>query len=767
MDSSLWPLFFIILLFLCQTPVFALKKSYIVYMGDHSKGMQLDKALLQNRTDSHTEFLGSFLGCKTKAKDAIFYSYRRHINGFAAELEDDEVAAIQQNPLVLSVFPNEERQLQTSHSWEFLSLEKNGIVPPDSLWTKANFGDDIIIANLDTGVWPESPSFSDEGFGPIPKKWKGGCEDDVTSPFPCNRKLIGAKYFNKAYAKGKGIENKTTIDSPRDFDGHGTHTLSTAGGNSVKGASVLGVYNATVKGGSPKSRLASYKVCWETCYDADIIKAFDHAIDDGVEVIFVSLGLPGDYQQNGIMVGSLSAVKHGITVVVAAGNDGPRYGTVTNTAPWVITVAASTVDRDISSYVQLQNGIRLKGKSMSAPLPEKRFYPLISGAEARAANGSAHDASLCRIRALDPEKVRGKILVCLVGEIKTVVKGKFAAMCGAVGMILCNSRIDDYQPSLNSHVLPTVELGYTQGLAILTYINTTKYSMALITSPKAEFGIKPAPLMASFSSRGPNTATPEILKPDITAPGVDIMAAYTEGNGPTGLPDDERTTKYLFISGTSMSTPHVAGVVALLKSIHPQWSPSAIRSALMTTASTVDNTNKPMLEESSLVEATPFSYGAGHIRPELAVDPGLVYDLSARDYDNFLCATTTSYNQTLIKKLIQNNGCLLANTFSLLDFNYPSITVPKLSSSVKVNRILKNVGSPGIYFARIRPPLGVSVFVEPNTLEFTKNGEERRFQLTMTRDTTNVQSTYSFGELLWSDGKHNVRSPIVVGTTTT
>ncbi|EYU42731.1 hypothetical protein MIMGU_mgv1a018112mg [Erythranthe guttata] len=175
--------------------------------------------------------------------------------------------------------------------------------------------------------------------------------------------------------------------------------------------------------------------------------------------------------------------------------------------------------------------------------------------------------------------------------------------------------------------------------------------MALITSPKAEFGITPAPLMASFSSRGPNTATP--------------------GN--------------------------------------PQ-------------ASTVDNTNKPMLEESSLVEATPFSSGAGHI-----------------------------------KKLIQNNGCLLANTFSLLDFNYPSITVPKLSSSVKVNRILKNVGSPGIYFARIRPPLGVSVSVEPNTLEFTKNGEEMRFQLTMTRDTTNVQSKYSFGELLWSDGKHNVR----------
>ncbi|KAG8387222.1 hypothetical protein BUALT_Bualt03G0230800 [Buddleja alternifolia] len=730
-------------------------------MGEYPDVLQLTDSLLRARTDSHIEFLGSILGRKDKAKDSIFYSYRRHINGFAAELNEAEVAAILKNPLVLSVFPNEERELQTTHSWDFLSLEKNGIVPSDSLWTKARCGEDIIIANIDSGVWPESPSFNDEGFGPIPPKWRGRCEDDNGSPFPCNRKLIGAKYFYEGYVKSRGITNFTTY-SPRDSDGHGTHTLSTAGGNFVPGASVLGIYNGTTKGGSPKARVAAYKVCWPSCMDADIIKAFDHAIDDGVDVISVSLGgLSHNYFDNGLAIGAFSANKRGIAVIASAGNDGPDYGSVDNVAPWMITVAASTTNRNLLSHVKLQNGLRLKGKSMSKPLPEERFYPLVTGADARAANGSTYEAP----RALDPEKVKGKILVCLTGEFPTATKGKAAALAGAVGMVLCNDEIYANDIAVEPHLLPATQVTYTDGY--LTFIVFHRNPMGLITSPKAEFGMKPAPLMASFSSRGPNTVTPEILKPDITAPGVEIMAAYTEGKGPTNLASDQRRTKYTFLSGTSMACPHVAGVVGLFKAFHPEWSPAAIRSALMTTdhsltlslcaASTVDNTHRPIRDDLSLVEATPLSYGAGHIRPDLAADPGLVYDLSTRDYDNFLCAN--GHNQSVVTKFT----CLFANTLNPLDFNYPSITVPKLSGSVKVNRILKNVGSPGIYVAQIRQPLGVSVSVQPSALQFTKIGEERGFQLTVTRDATSVQKTYLFGELLWSDGRHNVRSPIVVG----
>ncbi|KAK4487575.1 hypothetical protein RD792_005777, partial [Penstemon davidsonii] len=674
--------------------------SYIIYMGEHSEGLQLTKALLHNRTDFHIDFLGSILGW--------------HINGFAAELDEKEVAEIQKNPKVVSVFPNEERELHTSHSWNFLSLERTGgVIPSDSLWRKTKFGEDIIIGNIDSGIWPESPSFNDEGFGPIPSRWKGRCEDDNGSTFPCNRKLIGAKYFYEGYVKATGHTN-VTIKSPRDYHGHGTHTLSTAGGNFVPGANVLEKHiniNGTTKGGSPKARVAAYKACWshsnsqESCLDADILKAFDHAIDDGVDVISVSLGGKiRDYYDSGIAIGAFYAMKHGIPVIASAGNNGPASGTVENVAPWLITVAASTTDRDIYAYVQLDNGMRLKGKSLSEPLPEERFYPLVSGADAKLANASSWEALLCRLKALDPEKVKGNILVCLMGEIPSTVKGKHALLAGAAGMILCNDEFDGNDLTAEAHFLPAAQISYIDGLSVFAYINSTKNPLGIITPPNVEYNIRGAPRMASFSSRGPNVVTPEILKPDITAPGVEIMAAYTDERGPTEVASDQRRSKYTFMSGTSMACPHVAGVVGLLKLLHPNWSPAAIRSAMMTTASTIDDTQRTILDH-SLVEATPLNYGAGHIRPDLAADPGLVYDLNSRDYDNFLCAI--NYNETLRKKFTESHTCSFLNTPSLLDFNYPSINVPKLIGSVIVNRILKNVGPPGVYQAQIQQPLGV------------------------------------------------------------
>ncbi|KAK4397628.1 Subtilisin-like protease SBT5.3 [Sesamum angolense] len=245
------------------------------------------------------------------------------------------------------------------------------------------------------------------------------------------------------------------------------------------------------------------------------------------------------------------------------------------------------------------------------------------------------------------------------------------------------------------------------------------------------------------------------------------MAAFTEAQSPSLLPSDVRRTKYAFMSGTSMACPTAAGVAALLKAIHPHWSPAAIRSALMTTATRLSNTNRPILDGTSSFEGTPFTYGAGLIRPNLAADPGLVYDLSLRDYEMFLCAI--GYNQTIMKTFTNNYKCPLVKP-DILNFNYPSITVPPLStgSSVTVNRVLKNVGSPGTYVAQIHQPLGVLVSVKPNNLQFTKIGEERKFELTLT-STRNATSpphdVYTFGDLIWSDGRHKVRSPITVHTT--
>ncbi|KAK9267212.1 hypothetical protein L1049_009632 [Liquidambar formosana] len=368
-----------------------------VYLGAHSHGPEISTADLDRVTDSHYEFLGSYLGSNDKAKDAIFYSYRRYINGFAANLEEEDATEIAKHPKVLSVFPNQGRKLHTTHSWDFMLLEKNGVIHPSSAWKKARFGEDTIIANLDTGVWPESESFNDIGYGPIPSKWKGICQNDTSAGVPCNRKLIGARYFNKGYIAYAGPPNSSTL-SARDYEGHGSHTLSTAGGNFVPGASIFGVGNGTAKGGSPKARVAAYKVCWPPvngteCFDADIMEAFDVAIHDGVDVLSVSLGGdPTDYFNDGLSIGAFHAVKNGVVVVCSAGNSGPTDGTVSNVSPWMITVGASTMDREFRAYVELRNGLRLKGTSLTKPLPEDRFYPLISGGQAKAANASANEA---------------------------------------------------------------------------------------------------------------------------------------------------------------------------------------------------------------------------------------------------------------------------------------------------------------------------------------------------------------------------------------
>ncbi|OWM83629.1 hypothetical protein CDL15_Pgr004058 [Punica granatum] len=758
-------------------------------MGSHSHGRDASPEVLERATQSHHEFLGSFLGSQEKAEKAIFYSYKRHINGFAANLEEEEAAEIAKHPSAISVFPNQGRKLHTTHSWNFMLFEDGkGEIIPNSAWDMGRFGEDTIVANLDTGVWPESLSFNDYGYGPVPSRWRGSCENNTASGVVCNRKLIGAKYYSKGYEQYAGPIDPS-MKTPRDYNGHGTHTLSTAAGNFVSGAKVFGLGRGTVKGGSPRARVASYKVCWPPakngeCFDADMLEAFDEAIHDGVDVLSVSIGGdPIDYFKDGISIGTFHAVKNGIVVVCSAGNSGPDAGTVTNVSPWIITVGASTLDREFQADVKIKKGAhgeQFKGLSLSMPLPEDRFYPLITGAQAQAANASALDAMLCKPGNLDPEKATGNIVVCLRGQNARVEKGRAAALAGAAGMILCNNKELGNDLIADPHVLPATHINYEDGTALFAYVNTTKYVLlplwanigrdprGFITAPRAVVGTKPAPFMASFSSKGPNTITPEILKPDITAPGVNIIASYSEATSPTGLPFDDRKVKFNVDSGTSMSCPHVSGVVGLLKTLHPDWSPAAIKSAIMTSARTRDNTMKPMLD-GSFVKATPFSYGAGHLRPNRAVDPGLVYDMSSEDYLDFLCAL--GYNQTMIQQFTDEpHKC--PDSLSLFDVNYPSFSVPNFSGKASLYRRVKNVGSPGTYKAVVHHPLGVSVSVEPTRLTFVKVGEEKEFRVALRahrripRAVHKVNVTteeYAFGGLTWTDGKHFVRSPIVVG----
>ncbi|MED6131202.1 hypothetical protein PIB30_007492 [Stylosanthes scabra] len=768
--SSVLLLSALILFSLFQAPsaaaAFELKKSYIVYLGSHDHGEAVTDADFDRVTETHHDLLGSYLGSSENAREAIIYSYTRHINGFAAMLRDEEAAEIAKHPKVVSVFLNKGRKLHTTRSWEFMLMEQqNGVISTDSAFSKARYGEDTIIGNLDTGVWPESPSFRDEGMGPIPSRWKGSCQSDSTG-FRCNRKLIGARYFNRGYAAYAGLSSTLkngTLNTVRDYEGHGSHTLSTIGGNFVPGANVFGFGNGTAEGGSPKARVATYKVCWppidsNECFDADIMAAFDMAIHDGVDILSLSLGgNAGDYFEDGLSIGAFHAVRKGITVVCSAGNSGPSPGTVSNIAPWILTVGASTLDREFNSFVELKNGKRFKGASLSHGMPEKKFYPLISASHAKLANASDADAVLCKIGTVDPKKAKGKILVCSRGVTARVEKSLVAMEAGAAGMILCNDMPSGNEIIADPHFLPASQLTYKDGQQVFAYLNSSKNPMGYIVPPETKLQVKPAPYMASFSSRGPNTITPEILKPDVTAPGVNIIAAYSEGVSPTEMPFDKRRVPFIVMSGTSMACPHVAGIAGLLKTLHPEWSPSAIKSAIMTTARTRDNNGEPMLD-GDFKSATPYAYGFGHVRPNRAMDPGLVYDATTDDYVNFLCAI--GYNQSEIMTFSGaphhcNDG------MGVLDFNYPSITVPQLYGSVTITRRVRNVGSPGTYIASFHTRSGLSVSVKPNVLKFESVGEEKSFKVNI--QVTKPGRSTVFGTLTWSDGKHFVRSPIIVG----
>ncbi|CAI0440326.1 unnamed protein product, partial [Linum tenue] len=714
-----------------------------------------------------------------RAREAIRYSYTRHINGFTAILNEGEAAQIAKHPGVVSVFPDRRKKLQTTHSWNFMLMENQFtdkatgklVARPSPFWKEAKFGQDVIIANIDGGVWPESQSFSDEGYGPVPSRWKGTC---AKAGIRCNsrcccRKLIGARYFNKgvlAVPTDAKAGAHADLYSVRDFGGHGTHTLSTAAGNFVPGANFSGAALGVAKGGAPRARVASYKTCFNVpdsclvneseCFDSDILAAFDAAIHDGVDVISVSLGGSADeYFQDAVAIGSFHAVKKGILVSCSAGNSGPLPGTVSNLAPWITTVAASTLDRKFVASLKLglpmpllktrKNVFLFITVSLLNQLLIQIIYFILT---------LFSNSLLCKPKTLDPKKAKGKILACLRGDIGRVEKGKIAAMAGASGMILCNDKINgDGDLTADPHFLPATQIGYRDGVALFRYISSTKHPKAYITPSTSMVNVKPAPVMADFSSKGPNTIAPYVLKPDITAPGVNIIAAYTEAK-PTDPSEDPRKFPYNILSGTSMSCPHVSGVFGLLRAVYPHWSPSAIRSAIMTTARTRDNARNPILD-STLEKATPFSYGSGHIRPNRAMDPGLVYDLSVSDYLDFLCA----------RGLFSDAPHECPKHARIMDLNYPSIAVPKLKggSSITMTRKVKNVGkSPARYAVRIKEPKGVSVSVKPNVLKFNKLGEEKKFKVILKAKWNGTADDYVFGGITWTDGIHYVRSPIAV-----
>ncbi|KAF5463698.1 hypothetical protein F2P56_013843 [Juglans regia] len=746
------------LLGLCHAFAVAVEKStdahqrstYIVHMA---------KSEMPASFEHHSHWYDSSLKSVSDTAEMI-YTYDNVIHGFSTRLTAEEALLLGSQPGILSVLPELTYELHTTRTPEFLGLEKSESMSPE-----ANLASEVVIGVLDTGVWPESKSFDDSGLGPVPSSWKGACETGTNfTSSNCNRKLIGARYFSKGYEAALGpIDESKESKSPRDDDGHGTHTSTTAAGSLVGEASLFGYAPGTARGMATHARVAAYKVCWVGgCFSSDILAAMDKAIDDNVNVLSMSLGggMP-DYFKDSVAIGAFSAMEKGILVSCSAGNAGPTPSSLSNLAPWITTVGAGTLDRDFPAYVSLGNGKNYSGVSLyrGNSLPETLTPFIYAGNASNSTSGN-----LCMMGTLAPEKVAGKIVLCDRGVNARVQKGAVVKEAGGAGMVLANTAANGEELVADAHLLPATSVGERSGNAIKNYLFSDPKPTVTILFEGTKIGVQPSPVIAAFSSRGPNSITPEILKPDIIAPGVNILAGWSGGVGPTGLSIDTRRVAFNIISGTSMSCPHVSGLAALVKAAHLDWSPAAIRSALMTTAYTAYKKGESLLDVATGKPATPYDYGAGHVNPIAALNPGLVYDLAAEDYLNFVCAL--NYTESQINSLARRKfTCDTSKKYSLNDLNYPSFSVvfsSGRSSVVKHTRTLTNVGSPGTYkvSATSENP-SVKISVEPDSLNFSETNEKKAYAVTFTA-TGSSSIMDSFGRLEWTDGKHTVASPIAI-----
>ncbi|CAL8098899.1 unnamed protein product [Prunus armeniaca] len=486
---------------------------YIVYMGSAASSSPRSKNSLRN---DQALLLESVLRRKA---NAVVHTYRHGFSGFAARLSEEEARSIAHKPGVVSVFPDPLLKLHTTQSWEFLKYQTALEIysNPNSISGAANGfssvsanGSDTIIGILDTGIWPESESFNDKDMGPIPSRWKGTCmKSDDFSSSNCNRKLIGARFYDTS----ESDDTETEDGSPRDSQGHGSHVAATAAGSIVQGASYYGVAAGTAKGGSPTSRIAVYKVCSsEGCLGSAILAAFDDAIADGVDVLSLSLGSPIEYEpelsSDPIAIGAFHAVEQGITVVCSAGNDGPYPETVVNAAPWIVTVAATTIDRDFESDVVLGGNKTIKGRGINfSELQKSTVYPLIY-----AGSAGKGEARNCDANSMVAEMIKGKVVMCDTNDDNYSRNEQIDAVksLGGVGIIF-----QEKNPGVVVHIsksLPATVVSVKDGLDILSYINSTRNPVATILATVTVTKYKPAPIVAYFSSRGPWHGTRNILK---------------------------------------------------------------------------------------------------------------------------------------------------------------------------------------------------------------------------------------------------------------
>lgn len=676
------------------------------------------------------------------ASSSKVYSYVYSVNGFAANLTAAQANELKKKDGVVSVEEDRLLHLDTNRTPTMLGLDA-----ANGLWNQLggvkSAGENVIIGVIDSGIWPESKSFEDKtrndrrGRGPsdypMLRDWYGKCRPgEQFPPAMCNGKIIGAQWYNAGFGGDAAINKmfKSEYISARDADGHGTHTASTAGGNYGVSAIIDGQNLGTISGMAPRARIAVYKVCWGGdeggCYGSDSVAAIDQAVADGVDVINFSISGTSDYYLDAVEVAFLFANDAGIFVAASAGNDGPDASTTNHPSPWLTTVAAGTKDDDYPGHVTLGNSAVYTGKSRTAGVGPA---PLVYAGNVPAPGMSSDDAALCILGTLNPAAVAGKIVLCDRGVNARTDKSLEVKQAGGVGMILANTSPNSVNADM--HWVPTIHVDDVARTAILAYINAGGSPTATIT-PDPSGLITDAPKVATFSSRGPSLAGGDILKPDIMAPGEDVLAAVS----PTG----DHGRNFDFLSGTSMASPHIAGIAALLTDAHPNWTPAMIQSAMMTTASQTMKNGNP-------IEGGAFDYGAGQVVPNSATDPGLVYNATFNDYYAFICGTGQL-------------SCPAGAAIDPSDLNYPSISIGQLAGIQTVTRTVTNVGPAGTYTVSVDAPAGIGVQVSPTTLSIGRN-KSATYTVTFTHVSAPMDE-WTAGSLTWSDGSHRVRSPLVV-----
>ncbi|KAL5821696.1 hypothetical protein ACOSQ3_023578 [Xanthoceras sorbifolium] len=679
------------------------------------------------------------------------YSYTNSLHGFSATLTASELEALRNSSGYVSSTRDHPLRVHTTHTSQFIGLSSSS-----GAWPASNYGEGVIIGVVDTGIWPESESFNDQGITKVPSRWKGKCMYGTRfNSSSCNNKLIGARFYNKGLI-ANNPKLKISMSSPRDVSGHGTHTSSIAAGNYVRGASYFGYATGVARGMAPRAHVAMYKAIWRYgVYSSDVIAAIDQALQDGVDVLSVSLGMSVKdifLEDDPIAIATFAAIEKGIFVVASAGNDGPLYWTLINGAPWLLTVGSATTDRKFEGILTLGSQVQISFASLYPGNFSLRQIPLVymDGCES----------------VTELKKVKFNIIVCkdklsISSQVKNAVS---AEVVGAV--FISGSSISESESHIRSS-FPAAFIGLRDGQTVIDYIQKSSNPTGSFQFQKTVIGTKPAPKIDSYISRGPFPSCPSILKPDLLAPGSLVLASWSPISSVTKIRSSLLFNNFNLISGTSMATPHVAGVAALVKAVHPDWSPAAIRSALVTTANSLDNTLGPIKDiANNDLPASPLEMGAGLINPNRALSPGLVYDATAEDYIKFLCAM--NYTTTQIRIITKSyHNCINRS----MDLNYPSFisffnNVYSNSNENVVQefwRTVTNVGEGGTnYTAKLEGMEGLKVYVEPERLEFKNKYEKQRYKLSLEGPKW-LEKVVVYGSLTWvnDDGKYVVRSPIV------